>query len=74
MNTGLFSALKEHRSVEWVSVGHDHNNDYYGEYDGINLAYGRKTGYGCYGPEGMLKGARVFKVTQNPYKIETWVR
>lgn len=55
-------------------VGHDHNNDYYGNYDGVNLAYGRKTGYGAYGPSGMLHGARVFEVSLNPYKIETWIR
>lgn len=60
INTGLFSALKEEKAVQWVSVGHDHNNDYYGEYDGINLAYGRKTGYGSYGPTGVQNGARVF--------------
>jgi len=60
--------------VEWVVAGHDHNNDYYGNYDGINLAYGRKTGYGCYGPDKMMRGARVFEVTQNPYSIKTWVR
>ena len=46
MNTGLFSALVEQKIVEWVSVGHDHDNDYYGLVDGIYLAYGRKTGYG----------------------------
>ncbi|CDW88364.1 metallophosphoesterase [Stylonychia lemnae] len=74
VNTGLFGALKEQKTVEWVTVGHDHNNDYYGNYDGINLAYGRKTGYACYGPDNMQRGARVFEVTLNPYKIETWVR
>jgi hypothetical protein len=49
-NTGVFSALKEQQSVEWVVCGHEHVNDYYGNYYGINLAYGRKTGFGCYGP------------------------
>lgn len=48
VNTGIYSALIEQKTVEWVSCGHDHNNDYYGEYQGsgINLAYGRKTGFG----------------------------
>ena len=32
VNTGLFASLKEQPTVEWVSAGHDHNNDYYGEY------------------------------------------
>lgn len=51
VNTGLFGALKEQKTVEWVSCGHDHDNDYYGNYQGINLAYGRKTGFGGYGPD-----------------------
>ena len=74
VNTGLFSALLEQKTVEWVSAGHDHNNDYYGSIQGINLAYGRKTGFGSYGPDKMPRGARVFEVTQHPYGIETWVR
>lgn len=53
LNTGVYSTLLEQKTVEWVSCGHDHNNDYYGEYSksGINLAYGRKTGFGSYGPD-----------------------
>ena len=31
-------------------VGHDHANDYVNEYEGLYIGYGRKTGYGCYGP------------------------
>lgn len=75
VNTGLFGALVEQPTIEWVSVGHDHNNDYYGNYEGINLAYGRKTGFGgCYGPNNLKRGARVFEVTKDPWTIETWVR
>ena len=50
LDTGLFAAIKEQPTVEWVTCGHDHNNDYQGSYQGINLSYGRKTGYGSYGP------------------------
>ncbi|CDW79940.1 UNKNOWN [Stylonychia lemnae] len=74
LNTGLFAALKEQKTVEWVLVGHDHDNDFYGNYDGINLSFGRKTGHGSYGPLNMQQGARVFEITTNPYKISTWVR
>mmetsp|Transcript_42099 Transcript_42099/g.40358 ORF Transcript_42099/g.40358 Transcript_42099/m.40358 type:complete len:250 (+) Transcript_42099:162-911(+) len=63
LNTGLFSAIYEKNICEWVSVGHDHNNEYYGQYHGIWLSFGRKTGYGQYGPEGILRGARIFEVT-----------
>ena len=31
-------------------VGHDHANDYVNDYEGLKIGYGRKTGYGCYGP------------------------
>eukprot|EP00349_Pseudokeronopsis_sp_Brazil_P000071 CAMPEP_0202956268 /NCGR_PEP_ID=MMETSP1396-20130829/775_1 /ASSEMBLY_ACC=CAM_ASM_000872 /TAXON_ID= /ORGANISM="Pseudokeronopsis sp., Strain Brazil" /LENGTH=280 /DNA_ID=CAMNT_0049673199 /DNA_START=284 /DNA_END=1126 /DNA_ORIENTATION=+ len=74
VNTGLFSAILEEKIADWVSVGHDHNNDYYGEYNGVNLAYGRKTGFNCYGPKNLLHGARVFQVTRDPYSVKTWVR
>jgi hypothetical protein len=52
VNTGLFGAMIEQPTVEWTSCGHDHNNDYWGRFQGINLAYGRKSGYGGYGPDG----------------------
>lgn len=57
-----------------MSVGHDHNNDYHGEYEGITLSYGRKTGYSCYGPSNLLHGARVFELTLEPYSIKSWIR
>ena len=63
MNTGLFAALKEQPSVEWVTCGHDHDNDYWGRYQGVNLAFGRKTGFGSYGPDGFKRGARIFEFT-----------
>lgn len=50
VNTGLFDAIIENNITDWVAVGHDHSSDFYGNYKGINLAYGRKTGYGSYGP------------------------
>lgn len=76
VNTGLYSALIEQKTVEWVACGHDHDNDYYGSYanSGIKLAYGRKTGFGSYGPDKFARGARVFEVTLEPYSIETWIR
>ena len=75
VNTGLFSAIIEQPTLEWVLCGHDHNNDFYGKHQGIYLGFGRKTGYGGYGPSGFNRGARVFEISLNPiYKIETWIR
>lgn len=45
------------------SSGHDHMNDFIGEYNGVRLAYGRKTGYGSTGPlPGVTRGARVIQL------------
>jgi len=74
VNTGLFTAVKDLKAVDWISVGHDHNNEFYGEYEGIKLSYGRKTGYGGYGPRNLLHGGRVLEVTAEPYSIDTWIR
>lgn len=75
VNTGLFSTVIGTNSVDWISCGHDHNNDFYGQYQGVNLAYGRKSGFGGYGPDGLQKGARVFEITlEHEYKVATWIR
>lgn len=30
VNTGLFAAVLENQPVSWISVGHNHGNDYFG--------------------------------------------
>jgi hypothetical protein len=69
------------QNVNAVFVGHDHNNDFRGqiELDGIpqlpNLMYGRKTGFGSYGPDhGIKRGARVIELYQNQTLPKTWIR
>lgn len=43
-----------------VFSGHDHNNDYHGLLNGVDLAYVRKTGFGSYGPPiSMRRGGRL---------------
>lgn len=37
-------------SIQGLFVGHDHCNDFVVEFEGITMAYGRKTGVGGYGP------------------------
>lgn len=75
VNTGLFAAFKQMGDVISVHCGHDHNNDFFGEYNGITLAYGRKTGYGGYGPpEGWLRGARVLQIQESPFSLTHWIR
>ncbi len=50
LNTGLYAAMKEMNDIKALWVGHDHKNDFHGDFHGITLGYGRKTGYGGYGP------------------------
>jgi len=75
VNTGLYSAMREMGDIQSLHVGHDHNNDYFGDYYGITLAYGRKSGYGGYGPpDGWLRGTRLLQLQANPYDVKTWIR
>ncbi len=60
--------------MSWVSVGHNHGNDFYGLYQGVYLAYGRKSGFGGTSSRGLLHGARVFEVDMESGVIDTWVR
>ena len=78
LNTGLFSEFKQMGTVKWVSAGGDHSTDFWGTYNGINLSYGRKTGFGSYGPKFAKRGARVFEIDVDPNRgdmhIESWIR
>ena len=44
LNSGLFTAMKEQKDVRGVFVGHDHDNDFIVDWQGILLAYGRYSG------------------------------
>lgn len=48
--------------VKACFCGHDHVNDYSGLIDGIELVYGRATGYGGYGQEDLPKGGKLITV------------
>ena len=58
-------------------AGGDHSTDFWGEYNGVILGYGRKSGFGSYGPKFMLRGARVINVEideEGEMDITTWIR
>jgi hypothetical protein len=65
-------------TVAWASAGGDHSTDFWGTYNGINLSYGRKSGFGSYGPKFMKRGARILDLSINRYdgsmNIDTWIR
>lgn len=55
----------DYNSTKYLFVGHNHNNDYGGLYkEKIELVYGRKTGYGGYGPWYSERGGRVIKLNE----------
>ena len=65
VNTGLLSAAEQLTNIEAIFCGHDHLNDYGGFNGGIELVYGRKTGFGGYGPQpGVQRGARVIQLQE----------
>jgi len=62
VNTGFFKHVKDNGDISAMFVGHDHNNDYGGWYNDVELVYGRKSGFNAYGD---VRGARVIKLKEN---------
>lgn len=53
--------------VVGVFCGHDHVNNYHGLWQGIDLAYGRVSGWGGYGPNDWQRGGRLITLDlENP--------
>ena len=48
--------------VQAMFVGHDHVNDYSGIHSGVNLVYGRATGFGGYGADKVEKGGTLIEI------------
>jgi len=65
IDTGLISEIEKNGDISGIFCGHDHDNDYGGFVGNIEIAYGRKTGYGGYGPPPEFgRGARVIQLTE----------
>jgi len=56
-----FAAFAGSRRVVGVFCGHDHVNDYHGDWEGIGLVYGRVSGWGGYGPPDWQRGGRLIE-------------
>jgi 3',5'-cyclic AMP phosphodiesterase CpdA len=64
-NTGFFEKILKLKNINAIFCGHDHNNDEGGFLLDVELAYGRKTGYGGYGPYPFFqRGARVITLKE----------
>lgn len=73
VNSGLYAAMLENGDVMGIFVGHDHENDYIGSYNGIALAYGRFSGgTNTYGS--LTRGARVIVLEEGKKEFNTWIR
>ncbi|KAL2913598.1 hypothetical protein HK105_206900 [Polyrhizophydium stewartii] len=74
VDTGLLEVFRQ-RNVVTVQAGHDHLNDFWGSIGGVAFLYGKKTGYGSYGPaRGVPHGGRMLKLTAFDRTFETWIR
>jgi len=63
-NTELFKSMLVKGNINATFCGHDHDNDFGAFFFDIELVYGRKTGYGGYGPSWFSRGARVIKLKE----------
>lgn len=61
INTGFFNHIKRNGDISGIFVGHDHKNNMAGWYEGVELVYGQKSGYGAYGFE---RGARAITLKE----------
>lgn len=58
---GLVRALCEKGDVMGLYFGHDHNNSFFVNYNGLDLGYTQGCGFNTYGP-GLDRGVRIFDV------------
>ncbi|WP_390407341.1 metallophosphoesterase [Lacticaseibacillus jixiensis] len=60
LNTGLFARL-QHNGIQAVFCGHDHDNNFSGDWLGVACHYGNVSGYNCYGD--LPRGYRTITLT-----------
>ncbi len=70
-NGGQFDAMSEKGDVFAMFFGHDHNNSFVGEYNGVKMGYTQGCGFNVYGPA-RKRGVRLFDFDEsNPREFET---
>ena len=76
-DTGVsFQEFSTSKRVVGVFCGHDHVNNYHGDWNGIELVYGRVSGWGAYGPRDWQRGGRLITLdlqSPRPRPIHTEV-
>ncbi|GJM78819.1 phosphohydrolase [Paenibacillus sp. HMSSN-139] len=71
LNSGLFLAMLDQGDVFATFCGHDHDNDFIGWLHGIQLCYGRVTGYNTYGR--LQRGARIIELQEGSREFKTYL-
>lgn len=74
LNTGMFAAMRQAGDVMGTFVGHDHDNDYIGEYYNIYLAYGRFSGGNTVYNNLGNNGCRVIELTEGKREFSSYIR
>ncbi len=69
VNDGFFEAFKENGGTH-MFAGHDHNNNFITEYDGVKLGYMTKSSYNCYFDFDCLGGTMLTLDKGNHVNIE----
>ncbi len=67
INNGEFDSLKAHGDILGLFVGHDHNNSFVRNLEGIDLGYTQGAGFNTYGP-GEKRGVRIFDFCEDDLK------
>ena len=71
LNAGLFTAILQRGDVRAIFCGHDHENDFCGEYLGVTLGYDGFLSYHASHNED-IRGARVFELrADDPWRVDT---
>ena len=63
-NSGEFDVLKSDGGCLAIAVGHDHNNSFVADLDGIKLIYTQCAGFNVYGPK-RKRGVRIFELDES---------
>ncbi|NDV93700.1 metallophosphatase [Dysgonomonas sp. 521] len=74
LNTGMFAAMREAGDVMGTFAGHDHDNDYIGDYYNIYLAYGRFSGGNTEYNNLGKNGCRVIELQEGQRTFSTYIR
>lgn len=73
VNSGVLETLVSMGDVKAVFMGHDHNNDFCGNLDGVWFCYGGGFGYHGYGKKGWPRRARVILAELRKGEKGSWM-